>query len=135
MMCNLLGMSISEPAQKLKALRQAARMSIRELAFEVGMEKGRYEHYETRFKKPYLPADLASDLANVLATRGIPREDVMALAGPREDNPSIDDLQLGLRYSRLSPKRQRMMRELLEELEAVEKANQGTGTEADGSSS
>ncbi|RJE81298.1 helix-turn-helix domain-containing protein [Paracoccus sp. JM45] len=126
-------MQISESAQKLKALRQAAKMSIREIAFEVGMEKGKYEHYETRFKKPYLPADFADQLAHVLSLRGIARESVMALAGPIEQSVTEDDLHLGARYAKLSPRRQRMMRELLEELEAAEKANLQIAKAADGS--
>lgn len=115
-------MTISPTARRLRELRQAAGVSIREMAFEIGMEKGKYEHYEARYKKPYLPADLASSIARVLAARGVPREDVMALSGPVEDVPPADELRLSARYSELSPRRQRMLRELLEELEAAEQA-------------
>lgn len=57
----------------------------------------------------------------------------MALAGPIEQSVTEDDLHLGARYAKLSPRRQRMMRELLEELEAAEKANLQIAKAADGS--
>jgi len=96
------------------------------MAEALELSKGKYEHYETRFKKPYLPADLAEKIANALAAKGIPTEDVMALAGPTAPDVPADTLNLAGRYSQLSPVRQRALRDLLEALEAAEVLGQAT---------
>jgi transcriptional regulator with XRE-family HTH domain len=67
---------------RLKALREAAGLSIRSLAEKLGMSSSGYAHYETpaRFKDQYLPMELALNLARVLAPRGVLADQVMALA-------------------------------------------------------
>lgn len=81
----------SEVAEKLKALRERADLSYRDMADEAGMSTSSYSHYELRFKKPYLPADKAEAFARALAKKGIPRSEVLALAGPGSgsDTPSV----------------------------------------------
>lgn len=79
----------SEVAEKLKALRERADLSYRDMADEAGMSSSSYAHYERRFKRPYLPADKAEAFARALVKRGIPRSEVMALAGPAEDTPTV----------------------------------------------
>ena len=70
---------------RLKALRNQAapRMSSRKLAAALGMPDSTYAAYEDpkKFKKPILPLDLAKRIADALADRGVPRSDVMLLAG------------------------------------------------------
>ncbi|WP_312531734.1 helix-turn-helix transcriptional regulator [Paracoccus sp. (in: a-proteobacteria)] len=120
---------VSHAALRLRELREKAKLSIREMAEELGIPKGKYEHYEARYKRPYLPADFAAEVARVLAARGVPSEEVLSLAIPGESKEPDDNLNLRLRYEKLSSHRQRMVREFLEELEAAEAANQDRPTE------
>lgn len=72
----------SEAAEKLKALRERAGVSVRSMASSLGMASSNtYTHYESRYKKDLLPLDLASRVADILEPRGVPRSEVMALAG------------------------------------------------------
>lgn len=71
----------SEASTKLKALRERAGISVRGMAGHADMNVGRYRHYEDRFKKDYLPLDVAEIFANILQKNGIARDEVMALAG------------------------------------------------------
>ena len=49
--------ALSPVSRKLKQLRQRAGLSIREVAHALGMENGSsYQHYEDRFRKPFLPS-------------------------------------------------------------------------------
>ena len=73
---------VSEVSLRLKSLRERAGLSIRDAAAALGMSPSSYGHYESRFKRPYLPADFAAKVAEVLAPSGVPSEDVMALAAP-----------------------------------------------------
>lgn len=66
---------------RLKALREAAGLSLREMADELNVPLATYRHYEDRYKRPYLPVDKAQEIARVLSTRGILPEKVMALTG------------------------------------------------------
>lgn len=67
---------------RLKRLRESAGLSIRALRELLGRSGSGYAHYERpdRFKDPFLPMDLAQDLARALAPYGIDRAAVMALA-------------------------------------------------------
>lgn len=71
----------SEAARQLKALREKSGISVRDMAMEMGMKPNGYTHYENRFKKPFLPTDVAQRAAKVLSARGIPEEDILSLAG------------------------------------------------------
>lgn len=80
---------MTEPASisdRLKALREAAhpRLSIRTIAEELGISASSYNHYETHYKKPYLPLELVNQLAPIFADRGVDRRAVLELAGITE---------------------------------------------------
>lgn len=72
---------------QLKALRTKAGLSVREVAAFLEMPASTYAHYETpRYKKPYIPLDLAEKLAVLFAPKGVEPADVFALAGVEEAN-------------------------------------------------
>ena len=72
---------VSEVARRLKLLRERAGLSMRAVSEALGWTLTRYQHYEDRFRRKYLPIELANQLADLFAQRGIPRSDVEALAG------------------------------------------------------
>jgi len=73
---------VSAVSRRLKAIRQRASLSIRQVAEALGMEHGSsYQHYEDRFKKPLLPLDLVLKLVPIFAPRGIEAGELFALAG------------------------------------------------------
>lgn len=76
-------MIYTDTPHRLKALREAAGLSIRGLAAKLSMSSSGYAHYETpsRFKDDYLPMQIAYDIARALEPHGIRPEQVMALAG------------------------------------------------------
>src|SRR5208282_5304626 len=75
-------MAISPASRRLKQLRKQANLSIREVAHALGMEYGSsYQHYEDRFKKPFLPLDLVMRLIPILGRGGVHSNDIYALAG------------------------------------------------------
>jgi len=72
----------SSVSRKLKQLRQRAGLSIREVAHALGMENGSsYQHYEDRFRKPFLPLDFTQRLVPIFGAKGIEAGEVFALAG------------------------------------------------------
>ncbi len=72
----------SSVSRRLKALRQRAGLSIREVAHALGMEHGSsYQHYEDRFRKPLLPLEFAQRLVPIFGAKGIDAAEVYALAG------------------------------------------------------
>lgn len=81
----------SEAARRLKMLRERAGLSMRAVSEALGWTLTRYQHYEDRYRRNYLPIELANQLASLFSQRGIPRSDVEALAG------------IGLATSRESP--------------------------------
>lgn len=80
---------------RLKALREAAGLSIRALAELLGMSSSGYAHYETpaRFKDQFLPMQMAHDIVKALEPYGVGADQVLALAGsarrtePASPNP------------------------------------------------
>src|SRR5262250_597691 len=75
-------MVVSAAARQLKVLRSRAGLSIREVAQALGMEHGSsYQHYEDRFKKPYLPLDLIHKLVPIFEPGGVDPTELYALAG------------------------------------------------------
>jgi Peptidase S24-like len=75
-------MVVSPTARQLKVLRSRAGLSIREVAQALGMEHGSsYQHYEDRFKKPYLPLDLIHKLVPIFEPGGVDPAELYALAG------------------------------------------------------
>lgn len=74
----------SESALALKALRERAGLTVRDLARELGQSPSGYAHYENALKKPYLPVELTRSLAGILVGRGEPaiaEDEVLALSG------------------------------------------------------
>ena len=99
------GGEVSAAARRLKELRTQAGLSMAAVARHLGFRHAsRYQHYEDRFKRPYLPVELAERLAPLFGEAGIAREKVMALAGvapPRaEDRAKMDRVPLELRAAR-----------------------------------
>jgi|SRR5579863_975974 len=66
---------------RLKELRRQARLSVRELADELGMPHSTYASYEDKFKRPFLPMEIGRKLSVVLAKHGVEKGDVLALTG------------------------------------------------------
>lgn len=80
----------SEAARGLKALREEGGLSMRQAADALGMSLTGYQHYEDRFKKPFLPVDLMRRVAGLLAERGIEPARVLALAGTTPELVGIE---------------------------------------------
>src|SRR5690242_18441458 len=75
----------SEAARRLKMLRERAGLSMRAVSEALGWTLTRYQHYEDRYRRNFLPIELANQLADLFSSRGVPRQDVLDLAGmPRE---------------------------------------------------
>ena len=72
---------VSEASIKLRELRERAGLTRGELAALVNRSATTYGHYETRYKRPLLPVELAREVAQALAERGIDPAEVQALAG------------------------------------------------------
>ena len=93
------------------------------MAALLGMDHSTYVFYErpSRFKKARLPIDMTRRIAGVLADRGVPSEEVMALAGVGDD----DGVELGLTPSQekwldlhdaLAPVQRHLIQQLAEQL-------------------
>jgi len=71
----------SEAARRLKALRERAGLPMRAVAETLGWTLTRYQHYEDRYRRPYLPLEFVRRIADIFAQRGVDPAEVMALAG------------------------------------------------------
>ncbi len=74
----------SAAARDLKRLRERSGLSVREVASAIDRPASTYASYEDKYRKPYLPLELAKQLETVLVGRGEPpitSNDVLALAG------------------------------------------------------
>ena len=69
-------------ARQLKQLREAAGMSVRQVAAALEMSSSGYAHYENRYKEPLLPLPMVEALAPLFEARGISRQRTMLLAVP-----------------------------------------------------
>lgn len=65
-------------------MREKAGLSKMDMARRMGISYSSYTHYEYRFKAPYLPVQVAEQVAIALSGSGIPRSEVMDLAGITE---------------------------------------------------
>ncbi|HEY2891808.1 MAG TPA: S24 family peptidase [Dongiaceae bacterium] len=75
----------SQAARRLKMLRESAGLSMRAVSEALGWTLTRYQHYEDRYRRNFLPMEFVNQLADLFASRGVPRADVLDLAGvPRE---------------------------------------------------
>jgi phage repressor protein C with HTH and peptisase S24 domain len=75
----------SQAARRLKLLRERAGLSMRAVSEALGWTLTRYQHYEDRYRRNFLPMEFVNQLADLFVPRGIPRAEIMDLAGvPRE---------------------------------------------------
>lgn len=74
-------MKVSPAAIGLKKLRERAGMSVREVAAALDRPASSYASYEDKFKKPFLPMELASALVPIWSDKGIARGEILKLAG------------------------------------------------------
>jgi len=77
---------ISQAARRLKMLRERTGLSMRAVSEALGWTLTRYQHYEDRYRRNYLPLELARRLADLFSQRGVPQAELLALAGI-EDAP------------------------------------------------
>lgn len=79
---------ISQVARRLKALREQTGLSMRAVADALGWTLTRYQHYEDRYKRAYLPVELARDLAELFGRHGVEPRQVLELAGFHSAGPA-----------------------------------------------
>jgi SOS-response transcriptional repressor LexA len=72
---------VSDAARRLKILRDQAGLTMRAVSESLGWSLTRYQHYEDRFKRKFLPFELARALDLLFAQHGIAAGEVLALAG------------------------------------------------------
>lgn len=60
-------------------------MTVQECADRLGMPKSTYASYEDKFKGPYIPVNVVKGLLAPFVAAGIPRAEVLALAGLDDD--------------------------------------------------
>ena len=75
----------SQAARRLKLLRERAGLSMRAVSEALGWTLTRYQHYEDRYRRNFLPMEFVNQVADLFVPRGISRAEIMDLAGvPRE---------------------------------------------------
>lgn len=82
-MCNTLLMEKNEQINDtLRALRDSAGLTVRAVSEAIGLKQTGYQRYEDplRFKKKYLPYEMAKKLADLYSAYGVNPKDVLALA-------------------------------------------------------
>jgi AcrR family transcriptional regulator len=115
---------VSEVSRQLKEIRRRSRLSIREVAEALGMEHGSsYQHYEDRYRKPFLPLDLVQRLVPIFQRAGADPAELYALAGVDASGTHL----LGGRQGAAADDAQRMMP--IEELDV--RASAGGGLTAE----
>ncbi len=72
---------ISEAARRLKELREQAGLTMRTVSDALGWSLTRYQHYEDRYKRRFLPFELARDLEAIFVPHGVESGAVLQLAG------------------------------------------------------
>jgi SOS-response transcriptional repressor LexA len=78
---------ISEAARRLKELREQAGLTMRAVSEALGWSLTRYQHYEDRYKRRFLPFELARDLEQIFAPHGVESGAVLQLAGIEPGQP------------------------------------------------
>lgn len=83
-------------ATRLKALRNKSKLSIQKIADILGMEIGKYRHYEERYKGNSLPAELVQKLLQAFEGRPDLQNEALGLieiSGPHmprlEESPTV----------------------------------------------
>jgi SOS-response transcriptional repressor LexA len=72
---------VSEVARRLKELREQAGLTMRSVSDALGWSLTRYQHYEDRYKRKYLPFELARALEDMFVRQGVTAGAVLQLAG------------------------------------------------------
>ncbi len=72
---------VSEVARRLKELRERAGLTMRAVSDALGWSLTRYQHYEDRYKRKYLPFELARALEDMFVRQGVATGAVLQLAG------------------------------------------------------
>jgi phage repressor protein C with HTH and peptisase S24 domain len=72
---------ISEAARRLKELREQAGLTMRAVSEALGWSLTRYQHYEDRYKRRFLPFELARELDALFSQNGTEPGAVLQLAG------------------------------------------------------
>jgi phage repressor protein C with HTH and peptisase S24 domain len=72
---------VSETARRLKALRERAGLSMREVSEAMGWTITRYQHYEDRFRRRFLPVELIRTISPLFARNGVDPRELFELAG------------------------------------------------------
>jgi phage repressor protein C with HTH and peptisase S24 domain len=78
---------ISEAARQLKELREQAGLTMRAVSEALGWSLTRYQHYEDRYKRRFLPFELARDLEAIFVPHGVESGAVLQLAGIEHGQP------------------------------------------------
>ena len=78
---------ISEAARRLKELREQAGLTMRAVSEALGWSLTRYQHYEDRYKRRFLPFELARDLEAIFTPHGVESGAVLGLAGIESGQP------------------------------------------------
>ncbi len=79
---------VSQAARRLKALREQAGLSMRAVADALDWTLTRYQHYEDRYKRAFLPVELARELAELFGRHGVDPRQVLELAGFQSPGPA-----------------------------------------------
>lgn len=93
-------LEVSESARLLKQLRQDAGLSVRAMARHLDMSPTSYQHYESRYKKPFLPYEFVAQAKPVLLEHGISSENLEKLV-PQISNV-VDDVSRVLKAPLIS---------------------------------
>ncbi len=72
---------VSEVARRLKELREQAGLTMRAVSDSLGWSLTRYQHYEDRYKRKYLPFELARALEEMFVRQGVAVGSALQLAG------------------------------------------------------
>src|SRR5689334_16623313 len=72
---------VSEVARRLKELREQAGLTMRSVSDALGWSLTRYQHYEDRYKRKFLPFELARALEDMFVRQGVQAGAVLQLAG------------------------------------------------------
>lgn len=75
----------SPVARQLKLLRERANLSMREVSEHLGWALTRYQHYEDRYRRQFLPLDFIRTIMPIFVAKGIQPSDMLALAGLSEN--------------------------------------------------
>lgn len=79
---------VSEAARRLKELREQAGLTMRAVSEALGWSLTRYQHYEDRYKRRFLPFELARDLEAIFLPHGVEPGSVLHLAGIEPGAPT-----------------------------------------------